>query len=155
MQFQLKHLLIATTIIAATLAISPALTVLLGLMLALSLLVNLFVPQRRPPRRHDDNECSNQQFVHPSIGLLICFLLFVFSVGLPIVQELLYLSSDWYPPLWLVPQLLSYIFSMVLLSFVRFDSHDRYEYRVIVTIFYIVFVPVVIVGTFLWDAFVN
>ncbi len=150
MQFQLKHLLIATTIIAATLAISPALTIFLFFLLALFLLVNLIVPQRRFHKDADLQKHNGHQIFSPTIGLVVCTVLFLFSIGLPIIQEFVYLSTDWYLQLWLVPQFLCYIASLLLLSFVRFDSHDRYEFRVIVTIFYIVFIPVTLLGVFIW-----
>ena len=150
MQFQLKHLLIATTIIAATLAISPALTIFLFFLLALFLLVNLIVPQRRFHKDADLQKHACHQIFSPTIGLAVCTVLFLFSIGLPIIQEFVYLSTDWYLQLWLAPQFLCYIASLLLLSFVRFDSHDRYEFRVIVTIYYIVFIPVTLLGVFIW-----
>ena len=154
MQFQLKHLLIATTIIAVTLAISPVLTMFLGLLLAMFLVIDLIVPKRHRSKPADDNDGANQP-LSPATGLLACAVLFVISIGLPMVQALIYLSNGWYLQLWLIPQLLTYIASLVLLSFVRFDSHDRYEYRVIVTILYVVFAPVSFVAAFLLGVFAN
>jgi hypothetical protein len=53
----------------------------------------------------------------------------------------------------LVPQLCCFTASLWLLSFVNFDSHDRYEYRVIVAIVYLVFVPVTIMAALVWRIF--
>ncbi len=151
MQFQLKHLLIATAIIAATLAISPALTVILFILLAFFLLLNLVIPQRKFGTVADQHEPPEHQFIPPKTGTMIWGAMLLFSIGLPIVQEFIYLSTDWYFQLWLVPQFVCYIGSLALLSYVRVDSHDRYEYRVVVTILYIVFIPVTLVGVFIWD----
>ena len=152
MQFQLKHLLIAITIIAATLAITPVLTIFLFALLLLLLCVDAIVPKRR--LLNDEIRQNNEhQILPPKLGLGICCALFLFSISLPIFQELVYLSIKWNLQLWLIPQLLCFIISLAILSFVNFDSHDRFEYRIIVTILYIVFIPVTLIGVLIWRIF--
>jgi hypothetical protein len=157
MQIQLKHFLIGTAIIAATLAITPLLTAFLFAVLLLFCCVDAIMPKRRLPRQlpsdTEPQEIVEWVLLSPKLGLTICLILFLFSIGLPIFQVLAYTSTGWYLRLWLVPQLCCFAASLWLLSFVNFDSHDRYEYRVIVAIVYLVFVPVTIMAALVWRIF--